>query len=188
MHSSEDVVTERTPLLQPVPVPPLLPFPEEQSSSSIHSTSASPSSQKHHNTRHYEVTISDWFRIFASLKQGHLPDTLQLLELISYLLDTDFFLNVADDDLEEGTTSRYRGRSRLSEKGEKFRKASREFLISLKELVLERNGSIKGVGMEGKGKEKKNDPDDGWQEFIWSLRFNKIKSGQSPRSRSRNWG
>ncbi|GAA5996467.1 hypothetical protein JCM5350_007731 [Sporobolomyces pararoseus] len=178
MHSNEDVVTERTPLLQPVPVPPLLSFP--QSSSSIHSTSASPQPQKHRTTRElsglYEVTISDWFRIFASLKQGHLPDTLQLLELISYLLDTDFFLNVADDDLEEGTTSRYRGRSRLSEKGEKFRKASREFLISLKELVLERNGSIKGVGMEGKGKEKKNDPDDGWQEFIWSLRFNKIKS------------
>ncbi|GAA5964270.1 hypothetical protein JCM3765_002792 [Sporobolomyces pararoseus] len=183
----DQVVTERTPLLlQPVAIPPLLPFPRDDHSSPLnHSTcsssysSSSSSLLNDSSDQDFEsLNYSDWLKIFASIKQGHLPTTKQLLNLISYFLNSDFLKQLDLEHSSDNKWSKSSSKSRLSEKGEKFRNSLREFFISFKELIKQRNTTARGGVMNGKGKGKgkeKNSGRDGWQELIWSLRLNELE-------------
>ncbi|GAA5879964.1 hypothetical protein JCM1840_006944 [Sporobolomyces johnsonii] len=168
---------ERTPLLAPrTDPPPLLPKPR--------SPCTRPLARDEH--RHIQthlppsaaLSLPRLTRILAALKTGHLPSTVQLLQLCDYALSSPLL-----DEDPSGTiwTPRYGegrvGTGRLSREGEKVRLAAREVVWSARELAEGRNPVVR---LAGKGKAKEalagegGQAGDGWQEFIWSCKRSEI--------------
>ncbi|GAA5883724.1 hypothetical protein JCM16303_004792 [Sporobolomyces ruberrimus] len=173
----KDHLNERTPLLQPTRVPPLLPFPRDATrSTSPRSSTSSLHSTRDNSTdlpRDVDLSLSQLFQILASLKVGHLPTSNQFLQISRYILDSSFLNPDPTGTIWERKYGQGRlGVGQLSESGDKVRNAMREWVQSARDLVKERNPTIGG---KGKGKEKERGMGDGWQEFIWRCRINQVK-------------
>jgi hypothetical protein len=173
------MVDERTPLLlQPKPIAPpsLLPFPtttkRTSSSSPTCSTLRSNRLDEESTTIPRDVdgddvnlSFSKLLKIFASLQTGHLPSTVQFINLTNYFLNNSQWLAPqAQDSYVLGVRV-----GQLSVKGEKVKTSMREFIESLRELFKLRNPDIYASDRKGKEREVTTGGD-GWQEFHHRLK------------------
>ncbi|GAA5949504.1 hypothetical protein JCM21900_000242 [Sporobolomyces salmonicolor] len=162
---------ERTPLLPPTEPPPFITQPPSP-------CPRAPAKDHHpHIPTHLRpgasISLPRLGRILAALKTGHLPSTVQLLQLCDYalaspLLDEDPSGMIWAPRYGEGRV----GTGRLSKAGEKVRLAAREVVWSAREVIEGRNPSVRLTG-EGHAKAKALTGEgwkagDGWQEFVWS--------------------
>ncbi|GAA5902198.1 uncharacterized protein JCM6883_001326 [Sporobolomyces salmoneus] len=184
---------EQTPLLQPTPIPPLLPFPKDslkRNKSSSPASSPKPSARSTSTSsaprlpQDVHLPLSQVVQILASLKAGHLPSTEQSLDFIDYALESEWLKQESHGTVWEPTYGQGRlGVGRLSEKGEKVRESTREWLESTRELVRERNPVIDASGgNKGKGKQRAGN---GWQEFFWRWKLSQVEI-DPPRIPSKN--
>ncbi|GAA6006659.1 hypothetical protein JCM11491_003134 [Sporobolomyces phaffii] len=159
--------SERTPLLQPVPVCPLLPFPDD----ALRPRRPRPRSPRQASSPpDVELSLSQLVQVAASLRAGHLPSTRQFLDLADYLLTSpssilsqEFPGTVFEPTCGQGRL----GVGKFTERGEALRTAARDWLESARDFTRERNPSIERPGQKA-GR-------DGWQEFISSWRESEIK-------------
>ncbi|GAA6059677.1 hypothetical protein JCM10212_000064 [Sporobolomyces blumeae] len=179
----DEHLSERTPLLQPAPIPELLPAlpPSLARRDSTSSSSSTSSVTSHVAPIDSALSLPQLVRILAALKAGHVPSSRQLIDLADALLASPLLASDPHGTLWQPRYGKGRlGTGSLTRNGDKVRLAAREFVKSAKDLVKRRNPEVERRRRKGKEREvelvgREDEPGDAWQEFYWSTKMNEVE-------------